>query len=132
MTNREIIDRFLDYLLSERRYSALTVRNYRHDVEQFLAWGESTTSEGDFELLEVRSADVREWIMHLADGGTMNSASINRAVASLRSMYKYLRRKGIIERDIFAAVTAMRTARRLPKFVAEDDLKVVVERVRGD
>lgn len=132
MTNREIIDRFLDYLLSERRYSALTVRNYRHDVEQFLAWGESTTSEGDFELLEVRSADVREWIMHLADGGTMNSASINRAVASLRSMYKYLRRKGIIERDIFAAVTAMRTARRLPKFVAEDDLRVVVERVRGD
>jgi integrase/recombinase XerC len=54
MTNREIIDHFLDYLLSERRYSALTVRNYRHDVEQFLAWGESTTSEGDFELLEVR------------------------------------------------------------------------------
>ena len=132
MTNREIIDRFLDYLLSERRYSALTVRNYRHDVEQFLAWGESTTAEGDFELLEVRSADVREWIMHLADSGTMNSASINRAVASLRSMYKYLRRKGIIERDIFTAVTAMRTARRLPKFVAEDDLRVVVERVRGD
>ena len=132
MTNREVIDHFIDYLRSERRYSPLTVRNYRHDVEQFLAWGEGTTAEGDFELLEVRSADVREWIMHLADSQTMNSASINRTVASLRSMYKYLRRKGIIDRDIFTAVTALRTARRLPKFVAEGDLRVVVERVRSD
>ena len=132
MTNREVIDHFIDYLQAERRYSPLTVRNYRHDVEQFLAWGESTTAEGDFELLEVRSADVREWIMHLADSQTMNSASINRTVASLRSMYKYLRRKGIIDRDIFTAVTALRTARRLPKFVAEGDMRVVVERVRED
>ena len=132
MTNREVIDHFIDYLRSERRYSPLTVRNYRHDVEQFLAWGESTTAEGDFELLEVRSADVREWIMHLADSQTMNSASINRTVASLRSMYKYLRRKGIIDRDIFTAVTALRTARRLPKFVPEGEMMEVVARVKRD
>ena len=29
---------FVRYLEAERRYSPLTVRNYRHDVEQFLAW----------------------------------------------------------------------------------------------
>ena len=132
MTNLEVIERFIDYLLSERRYSALTVRNYRHDVEQFLAWGEQTTSEGDFELLEVRGADVREWIMYLSDKHTMSNASINRAVASIRSMYKFLRRQGIIERDIFAAVTSLRTPQRLPKYVEDGKMVEVVQRVRSD
>lgn len=132
MTNREVIELFIGYLLSERRYSALTARNYRHDVEQFLAWGEQTTSEGNFELLEVRPTDVREWIMHLSDGGTMSNASINRAVASIRSMYKFLRRQGIIERDIFAAVSSLRTAQRLPKFVEDGKMVEVVQRVKRD
>lgn len=132
MTNREVIELFIGYLLSERRYSALTARNYRHDVEQFLSWGEQTTSEGDFELLEVRPTDVREWIMHLSDGGTMSNASINRAVASIRSMYKFLRRQGIIERDIFAAVSSLRTAQRLPKFVEDGKMVEVVQRVKRD
>lgn len=132
MTNAEIINSFLDYLTAERRYSALTVRNYRHDVEQFLAWGEASTSEGDFDLLEVRALDIREWVMHHSDKHTMNNASINRAVASIRSMYRFLRRTGVIERDLFAAVRSLRTAQRLPKFVDEGNMHTVVERVRSD
>lgn len=132
MTNREVIERFIDYLLTERRYSALTVRNYRHDVEQFLAWGEETTAEGDFDLLEVRGADVREWMMYLTDKRTMNSASINRTVASIRSMYKFLRRTGLVERDIFAAVTSLHTPQRLPKFVEDGKMVEVVRRVKAD
>lgn len=132
MTNAEIINSFLDYLTAERRYSALTVRNYRHDVEQFLAWGEASTAEGDFDLLEVRALDIREWVMHLSDKHTMNNASINRAVASIRSMYRFLRRTGVIERDLFAAVKSLRTAQRLPKFVDEGNMHTVVERVRSD
>ena len=132
MTNHEVLERFIDYLQTERRYSALTVRNYRHDVEQFIAWGESATSEGDFDLLEVRGADVREWMMFLSDKGTLGEASINRAVASIRSMYKYLRRTGVIERDIFAAVSTLRTAQRLPKYVEEGRMVEVVERLRAD
>lgn len=132
MTNREVLDRFIDYLLSERRYSPLTVRNYRHDVEQLLAWGEASTAEGRFSLLEAQTADVREWIMHLSGGRTMNNASINRTVASVRSMYKFLRRTGLIERDIFAAVGSLRTAQRLPKFVPEGEMMEVVARVKRD
>ncbi len=132
MTNAEIINSFLDYLTAERRYSALTVRNYRHDVEQFLAWGEASTSEGDFDLLEVRALDIREWVMYLSDKHTMNNASINRAVASIRSMYRFLRRTGVIDRDLFAAVKSLRTAQRLPKFVDEGNMHTVVERVRSD
>ena len=33
-----MLTEFIRYLSAERRYSPLTVRNYKHDVEQFLAW----------------------------------------------------------------------------------------------
>ena len=33
-----MLTEFIRYLSAERRYSPLTVRNYKHDVGQFLAW----------------------------------------------------------------------------------------------
>lgn len=137
MTNRQVIESFLGYITSERRYSPLTVRNYRRDVEEFVRWGEEQS--GEFSLLKVEPVDLREWIMALSDersdkgsGPRRSAASINRTVASLRSMYKFLRREGIVERDLFVAISSLRTPQRLPKFVVEGDMYRVVERLNED
>lgn len=137
MTNRQVIESFLGYITSERRYSPLTVRNYRRDVEEFVRWGEEQS--GEFSLLKVEPVDLREWIMALSDersdkgsGLRRSAASINRTVASLRSMYKFLRREGIVERDLFVAISSLRTPQRLPKFVVEGDMYRVVERLNED
>lgn len=137
MDNDAIIDRFTAYIEGERRYSPLTVRNYRHDIASFAAWGASEaaggdaadSTEGGFDLCRVRGEDVRAWVMHLSDEGRMNNASINRCVASLRSLYRYLRREGIVHTDPFAALTPLRTSRRLPRFVPEEDMSRVVQSV---
>ena len=44
-------------------------------------------------------------------------------------MYRYLRREEIVERDLFAAISSLRTPQRLPKFVPEGDMVEVVESV---
>ena len=138
MDNGAIIERFTAYLAGERRYSPLTVRNYRRDIAAFAAWGESAgsaeaaphgTHGAAFDLCRVRGEDVRAWVMHLSDEGRMNNASINRCVASLRSLYRYMRREGIIHGDPFAALAPLRTSRRLPRFVPDDDMARVVRSV---
>ena len=128
MLNSEIIERYRNYITAERRYSPLTVRNYMHDIGEFVAWGESM---GEcFMLDKVEGKDVREWIMSLSDKGkAMSNASINRATSSIRSLYKYMRREEIISSDVFATVKSLRTPKRIPKFINEQDLVVVVERV---
>ena len=137
MQNSEVIALFIDYLQAERRYSPLTVRNYRHDVESFCAWGETSSTE-EFSLLGAKSEDVREWIIFHSDerdkkGKRLRSASsVNRAVASLRSLYKFLRHKGYIEHDIFASIRLPRTAHRLPSYVPESRMEEVVQRVFQD
>ncbi len=130
-TNLQLIEQFLTYIIGVKRYSPLTARNYRHDLEVFLRWGEET-SGGDFELLQVRGEDLRRWMMTLADSGTLKSVSINRTLSSIRSFYRYLRREGIIEHNPFVSVNSMRTSRRLPKYVVEEQMARVVERVLSD
>ena len=133
MYNQQIIERFRIHITAERRYSPLTVRNYMHDVEEFLRWGEMTSEE--FCLDKGEGKDVRERIMTLSDSKTsegkpaLSPASINRAVSSIRSLYKYLRREGIVENDIFATVKSLRTQSRIPKFVPDHEMADVVERV---
>lgn len=136
MTNQEVIQSFIDYLTSERRYSPLTVRNYRHDVETFTRWGE--TSAETFGLLDVQGEDLREWIVFISDerdeqGRRLRSvASVNRSVASIRSLYKFLRRKQLLERDLLAAIRLPRAPRRLPAYVPESRMEDVVQRVFRD
>lgn len=128
LSNDEILERFISHIASERRYSPLTVRNYRRDAERFIVWGSEQMAAGShFSLLEVRSDDVREWMMHLADKDGMKSQSINRTIATLRSLYRFLRREEIVERDIFAGLKSLRTPQRLPKFVVEGSMVEVVD-----
>lgn len=138
MQNDHIIELFSNYIVAERRYSPLTVRNYMRDIEEFVAWGESVS--GNFLLDNVTRDDIREYMMWLSDAkrqkdgkptkrARLGAASINRAVSSLRSLYKYMRREGIVEKDIFIGLNALRTQQRIPKYVAEEDMVTVVERV---
>jgi len=128
MNNSEAIERFARYLAAERRYSPLTVRNYLRDVERFAAWG-AGASGGVFALCDARGEDIREWIVSLSEGGTLNNASINRTVASVRAFYRYLRREGVTERDLFAGISSLRTSRRLPAFVPDSRMADVVREV---
>ena len=57
ISNAEIMERFFAFIGSHRRYSPLTVRNYRHDVEEFVTWGESVAEGGEFSLQDVRGED---------------------------------------------------------------------------
>ena len=138
MNNPHIIERFCSYITAERRYSPLTVRNYMCDVEEFVAWGEANAEQ--FLLGDVKKEDIREYLMWLSDEkhikrGEMTTkprlspASINRKLSSIRSLYKYMRREGLVEHDVFAGVNSLRTQQRLPKYVAEEDMVKVVDRV---
>lgn len=129
ISNAEIMERFLSHITSERRYSLLTVRNYRHDIEEFVHWGEGNSADGEFSLLKAQAEDMREWIMYLSDERRMKASSVNRCVASLRSLYRYLRRMEIVDRDIFALIPSLRTPYRLPKFVPEGDMIGVVDHI---
>ena len=127
-----MIDAFVKYIQTERRYSPLTVRNYQHDIELFVSWcTENNFSDQDqFDFTKVTTEDIREWIMHRSTTCKIGAASINRELSSLRSFYKFLRRQGVVSHDIFGKITSLRTPRKLPTFVPETRMTPLLDNIR--
>lgn len=119
-----MLTRFLQYLAAERRYSPLTIRNYRRDIGRFIEW--LGTDEASFDPAAVRTEDIREWIVHRSESTSLGAASINREVSSLRSFFRWLHRTGRCERDICRSVPSLRTPKRLPVFVPESRMSDIV------
>ena len=125
-----LIDRFLQWLEAERRYSPLTVRNYRRDIGDFLSWRGVTCDS--FEPRDIMREDVEEWIIYLSDERKLKATSVNRTVASLRTLWRWLMLHGHVERDVVSMIRSTKTPRRLPVFVPDSRMTEVIEGIKED
>lgn len=116
---------FYRYLAAERRFSPLTVRNYRRDLERFIAWWQEER-RAPFAPEQVTADDLREWIVLRSDEGKLKAASMNRELSSLRAYFRFLRLRGRIEQSPFTHIASLRTSRRLPAFVPESRMSGIL------
>lgn len=89
-----MLDKFLDYLEHEKRYSPHTITSYRKDLEDFSDFYLRTESSED-----IAGADkkvIRNFIVELSEHH-ISKRSINRKLSSLRSFYLFLLKIGEIE-----------------------------------
>lgn len=120
-------DSFLKYLLYERRYSPHTIEAYKNDLtklEAFLAPDEA----GGISLEKASASDLRAWIYQLREDGD-DPRSINRRIATLRSFYKFLLRNETIVQDPSQRIRALKTSKKLPEFVKENDMVRMLDQV---
>lgn len=123
-----MIERFITYIECERRYSPLTVRNYRHDIESFAAWWCDYCGRESFTPSDVTVEELRERIMQRVE--ELKSASVNREISSLRSFFRFLRSRGEVSTDIFKAISQLKCPHRLPTFVPESKMEGVLGALR--
>ena len=125
-----LIDRFLTWLEAERRYSPLTVRNYQRDIDQFLGW--MSLTRDSFVPNMIKREDVEEWIIYLGDKRKLKATSVNRTVASLRTLWRWLLHHGHVKRDVVSMIRSTKTPRRLPDFVPDSRMAEVVDGIKED
>lgn len=121
-----MIESFLRYIEFEKRFSQHTVVSYKTDLSQFQDFLSVT-----FELEAVQNASfpmIRSWIAHLIDSKN-EPRSVNRKIASLRSFYKFLLRQGVLNKDPMIKVKVLKTQKRLPEFVKEEEMNLLLDRV---
>ena len=125
-----LVDQFLEWLECERRYSPLTVRNYRRDVDEFLSWCGTTREE--FEPHRIKREDVVDWSIHLVEERKLKSASANRAMASLRTLWRWMAARGYVDANITKVISQLKIPKRLPSFVPESRMEEVLTTMRDD
>ena len=88
-----MIDKFLEYIQQEKRYSPNTITSYRKDLEDFLSF--LMDREGLEDLQKAEKKMVRNFIVFLSEKG-LTKRSINRKISTLKSFYAFLQRISLI------------------------------------
>jgi len=116
---------FRRYLQSEMNASPNTVLAYWRDLEQFvrMVWEDR---EAPFPWDTVDRTVARSYLAGLHKGG-LSSPTIHRKISSLRRFFRYLIRRGRLEKNPFAGISGPVRARRLPKVLSVAE----VERLLG-
>ena len=108
----ELLQRFLDYLKIERRYSDNTVQAYRRDLLRF-------ARDAGRPWPEIRGHDVTAHLARLHGRG-LKPRSIQRSLSSLRSLYRFLLRRRLVTEDPTVGARGPRSRRRLPGVLDTD------------
>lgn len=117
---------WLAELSRERNYSPKTIEAYGRDVRQFVDFlGDSRRKPGDF--LGVKPADLRLFLAERRAGG-VESRSIMRQLAGLRSFARYLEREGHGHASAFKAVKGPRVKKGLPRPLTPGDARATSSR----
>lgn len=122
----ELIPEFLNYLRFEKRYSQHTVLAYEQDLEQFSKYLSGQYSIG--QIQEVNSVYLKSWLAHLRMEKEVQVRTINRKISSVRSFFRFLLRKGMIEQNPATVLKVLKTPKRLPAFIKEDQTKEVLQK----
>lgn len=86
-----MLEKFLEYLHIERRYSINTIKGYRRDLEDFNDY--IVSSGSSLSLLQANKKSVRGFMVSLSEKG-LSKRTINRKLSSLRSFYQFLLKIG--------------------------------------
>ncbi len=121
-----MIARFLTYIESERRYSPLTLRNYKRDLELFLQWRVIAEAEA-FDPATISQSDIREWIVDRMDSGVVSPATLNRELSTLRSFFRWALSVGAISRNPTQGVGSLKCGKKLPTFIPDSKMTKVSE-----
>ena len=119
---------FLDYLKLERHFSDYTVKAYGADLEQFGQFlageiGQQSPEPRlnvtfpetlDEKFINCAPLTVREFLNYLY-GQNYTKSTTARKLATLRSFYKFLMKRGQVQTSPLAAIRTPKQEKRLPK-----------------
>ncbi len=114
-----MLDNFIIYLTTEKRYSQHTIDAYERDLGQFIRYAEVTKI---IEFNQLSSTFIRGWIVQLFEENK-KAKSINRKLAALRTFYKWLRKEELVSFNPMAKIQGPKNEKRLPAFAKESELQ---------
>ncbi|MDG2369512.1 MAG: tyrosine-type recombinase/integrase [Flavobacteriales bacterium] len=116
--NQENINQFIHYLKVEKRYSENTLTAYSKDLQQFSLF---LLKQFDFMFKDVKHLHIRSFMVELMNDKISNR-SVCRKLSALKSLYKFLIKKGEVEFSPLANIQLPKIQKKLPSFVKEKEI----------
>ena len=112
-------DDFLRHL-RERNASPHTIKAYTGDLDAFAAYA------GTLDWKAIDHIVIRGFLSHLYDKG-LSKTSVARALAAVRSLYRWLAQEGVVEQNPAKLVSTPRLAKKLPRVPTIEEVNSVLD-----
>lgn len=126
---KALIEKFMRYISAEKGYSANTLNSYQTDILYFVDFifrsKAKIASKQDFENLTVY--DFRSWLAQKVLNHT--NASNARALAALRSFFKFLNQNNLIKNSEIEKIKTPKLPKPIPKAVDVVDINKIFEEI---
>jgi integrase/recombinase XerC len=123
-TISSLAEGFLAMLREERGASEHTLRAYGREVRGFAEYLAETLGE-DANIKRVEHTHIRSYLAVLFDRG-LTKASVARALAAVRSWFKWLARSGCVESNPALLVSTPKLPKHLPRVPGIEELNRVL------
>ena len=113
-----------DYLRSltlERGLSTNTAESYSVDIGHLMSWLEMR----GLELADVRQDHLHELLCDLGEMG-LGPASLSRFISGIRGFFRYLKIRGVIERDPSELIEMPKRGRKLPDVLSTEEIDAMI------
>jgi integrase/recombinase XerC len=117
------VNRFLEHLDVERNFSAQSLRAYAGDLKQFC---EFLSTRAITDVTKIEHLNLRAWLAVLSEHG-YERRTIARKLASVRSLFRFLHRRGEVADNPARNLRTPKLARNLPNFLDEQQILALLE-----
>jgi len=126
---RTIVERATDDFLRhlrERNASAHTIKAYTGDLDNFAAYIGPRMGPRDWNWKKIDHIAIRGFLSHLYDKG-LSKTSVARALAAVRSLYRWLAQEGVVEQNPAKLVSTPRLPKKLPRVPTIEEMNFVLD-----
>src|SRR5580704_15420598 len=125
-----LVEGFLAMLSNERGSSEHTVRAYAREVRSFAAYLGETLGEGG-KIGSVEHLQIRAYLGLLYERG-LTKASAARALAAVRSWFKWLAKEGKVAQNPALVVSTPKLPKHLPRVPSVEEVNRVLNSLDGE
>lgn len=125
----EVLQDFLRHLAEVRQVSPHTLRAYRRDLEELVAY--LAEQQPPVRAREVRAARLRIHLGSLADRG-LGPTTLARHLSSMRSFFHFMEERGLLEQNPATNLRGPRRRKRLPRYLEEHEVEALLAAPRDD
>lgn len=119
-----VLSNFLQYLSSEKRYAAYTIRNYSGAVTKFFEWLKIDLLNV-FAITQMSVQQARQYVVFLQRA--CSKRTVHQHVAALRSFFRYIQKKYEGSQNPFEGITLPKLEKKLPIILTESQVKKLYE-----
>ena len=124
---QNIVD-FTEYLRNEKKSSENTVLSYARDLKGFCRFMKES---GVLDPAKVNRTNVMAYVYELQKQRKAGT-TVSRNIASIRSFFQFLQRKGIVTENPAADLELPKVEKKVPEILSLDKVELLLEQPTGD